>query len=357
MTYDNRRAKAFEGVQDTADALLVTTPANVRYLTSFTGSNGQLLLAKESVFFTDGRYQEQSETQVPDLDRRIYSASLKFPDLLAKDIADKGITRLGVEAGHMTLASEERLSKGLEGIEFVRTNSIVEHVRERKDAAEIDAIRGAQRIAEASLLKALRGLGAETERSLALGIEWGIRLAGAEGVSFDVIVASGAHSALPHAEPRDQPIERGVLLIDLGAKSNGYCSDTTRTYLTEDAPETLWRVHDAVVRALDVGCEAVKPGTKCVDVDAATRESLERDGYGEYFVHSTGHGVGLEIHEGPTLAPTSEGELQPGMIVTIEPGVYLPGVGGIRVEDLLVVTDDGYENLTSLPRGPEFPNG
>jgi Xaa-Pro aminopeptidase len=197
----------------------------------------------------------------------------------------------------------------------------------------------------------------ETERGLAMAIEWSIRTAGAEGLSFPVIVASGAHSALPHAEPRDERIEPGILLIDLGAQLDGYCSDTTRTYLTAQAPDPLPKVHEAVVRALEAACAVVRPGTKSSDVDTAARSSLERDGYAELFVHSTGHGVGLEIHEGPTLTPVSEGVLEPGMAITIEPGVYLPGVGGVRVEDLLVVTEDGYENLTTLPRGPELPHG
>ena len=355
MTFEARRTKATQGLGSEADALLVTTPANVRYLTGFTGSNGQALLARESVFFTDGRYKEQSQTQVPDLARRIYSASLKFADVLAKDVADQGITRLGVEAAHMTLATKERLTKALDGIELVSTNEIVERVRQVKDASEIEAIRRAQRVAEEAVLETLTSFTGGTERDLARAIESAMRTKGAQGPSFDTIVASGAHSALPHAEPREVTIDLdGVLLVDFGARVDGYCSDTTRTYLGPNASGEMRKVHEAVVRALEAGCAAVKPGAKCVDVDAACRQSLERDGYAEYFLHSTGHGVGLEIHEGPSLAPSSDGVLEPGMLVTIEPGVYLAGVGGVRVEDFLVVTDDGYENVTHMPRGPEL---
>ena len=351
MSFADRRKKAFEAVE--AEALLVTTPANVRYLTGFTGSNAQLLLTGDAVFYTDGRYDEQSSTQVPDLERRIYSASRKLSEVLAKDIADRGITRLGVEAEHMTLATQTRLRKGLDGIEFVPTDGVVEKVRQVKDAGEIDAIRRAQKIAEDAVSSSVKAFRGGTELDLALAIEWAMRTNGAEAVSFETIVASGAHSALPHAEPRDVAIDvDGILLIDFGARYEGYCSDTTRTWLGPNAPDELEKVHDAVVRALEAACEAVRPGAKGVDVDAAARSSLDKDGYAEQFVHSTGHGVGLDIHEGPTLAPGSDGVLEAGMLVTIEPGVYLPGIGGVRVEDLLVVTDDGYENLTSLPRGP-----
>jgi Xaa-Pro aminopeptidase len=351
MTYADRRTKSFRGVE--ADALLVTAPANVRYLTGFTGEDSQLLLAPDSIFFTDGRYDEQAAAQVPELDRRVRGAGSTFAEVLAKDVADRGITKLGVEAAHMTLATEERLRKALDGIELVRTNGVVEKIRERKDASEVDAIRRTQQIAEQALMSSLASFAGGSEHDLALAIEWAMRTAGAEAASFPTIVASGAHSALPHAEPRDVPVDRdGVLLIDFGAQAGGYCSDTTRTYLGRSAPAELVRVHEAVVRALEAACDAVRPGVTCADVDAAARTALERDGYADAFLHSTGHGVGLQIHEEPRLGPGSETVLEPGMIVTVEPGVYLPGVGGVRVEDLLVVTEDSYENLTTLPRGP-----
>jgi Xaa-Pro aminopeptidase/Xaa-Pro dipeptidase len=175
-------------------------------------------------------------------------------------------------------------------------------------------------------------------------------------VSFEVIVATGPHSGLPHASPRDVPAStEGVLLIDIGARADGYCSDMTRTYLGPRAAGPLPAVHAAVRSALEAACATVRPGANGADVDRVARDVLDKAGFGEAFVHSTGHGVGLEIHESPTLGPTSSDVLEPGMVVTVEPGVYLPGVGGVRVEDLLVVTDDGAENLTTLDRGPTFP--
>jgi Xaa-Pro aminopeptidase/Xaa-Pro dipeptidase len=345
-----------EALGDRAQALLVTTPANVRYLTGFTGSNGQVLLCADPVFFTDGRYEEQSAGQVGDIERQIYSASMKFTDVLRKSLGDRDVNAMALEASHVTLATEERLRSNLEGIELSRTDGLVERVREVKDADEVEAIRRAQQIAERAMLKALRAFDGGTERELAMAIEWEMRTTGAEDVSFDTIVASGAHSALPHATPRMERIDLdGVLLIDLGALAGGYCSDTTRTFLGAAAPDPMPRVHEAVVRALEAACAVVRPGVAVADVDAAARTSLEKDGFGDAFVHSTGHGVGLEIHEGPALTPAGEGVLEAGMAITVEPGVYLPGVGGVRVEDLLIVTDDGFENLTGLPRGSELP--
>jgi Xaa-Pro aminopeptidase len=345
-----------ETLPDDVQALLVTAPTNVRYLTGFTGSNGQLLLASDAVFFTDGRYLTQSAEQVGDLPREIYSGTTKYTDVLAKVLADRGITKLGIEASHMTIASRDKLAGELSGIELVSTEGLVEKVRRVKDADEVAAIRAAQKLAEQALTTVVSGFAGGTELDLALAIEASMRGWGADGTSFETIVASGAHSALPHASPRREPVDLdGILLIDMGAKVSGYCSDMTRTYLGPTAPSEIVKIHTIVVEALEAGCAAVKPGVKGSDVDRASREVIEKAGYGEAFLHSTGHGVGLEIHEGPPLSVSSEDVLEPGHIVTVEPGIYLAGMGGVRVEDFLVVTETGAENLTSLPRGPELP--
>lgn len=354
--FDERRRRVTEAIGTTADALLVTHPTNIRYLTGFTGSNAQLLLDSDPVFFTDGRYTEQAASEVPDLERVIYTGATKLTDLLKGLVGERGTTKLAVEGAHMSVATRDRFSETLSGVELVASSEVVEGVRTTKDAKEIDAIRGAQRIAEGAVTSVLRSWSSGTEAELALALEWAIRTAGAEAVSFDVIVATGPHAALPHATPRDVPAALdGVLLIDIGAKVEGYCSDMTRTYLGPQASEKLVAAHASVVAALEAGCAAIAPGVRAADVDKAARDRLEADGLGELFVHSTGHGVGLDIHEAPSLTVSSEGVLAPGMIVTIEPGVYLPGVGGIRVEDLLVVTDAGAENLTALDRDAELP--
>jgi Xaa-Pro aminopeptidase len=357
VSFWDRRERVAKILPDDVQALLVTAPVNVRYLTGFTGSNGQVLVASEPVFFTDGRYKEQSAKQVPDLPREIYSPTTKYTDLLAKALADRGVTRLGIEATHVTIASRDKLAGELSGVELVPTEGVVEKIRKVKDADEIGAIRASQKIAEQALVNSLKEFTNGMELDLALAIEFSMRRAGAESPSFETIVAGGEHSALPHASPRREPVELdGILLIDMGAKCLGYCSDMTRTYLGPRAPDEIRKVHAIVVEALEAGCAAIKAGVKGSDVDAASREVIEKAGYGEAFLHSTGHGVGLEIHEGPTLSTLSEDVLEPGNIVTVEPGIYLPGIGGVRVEDFLVVTESGAENLTSLPRGPEYPS-
>jgi Xaa-Pro aminopeptidase len=354
--FSARRDRVLERLGDDVAAMLVTDPLNVRYLTGFTGSNGQLLLGTKPVFFTDGRYDEQSATQVPDLERVIYSGATKFSDLVGRALADRGITEVVVEGGYMSIATVDRLHESLDGVTITPKTDIVEVVRARKDADEIDAIRRAQGMAESALVGVLQKWSSGTEAELALEIEWAMRTAGAEAVSFDVIVATGAHAALPHATPRHVPADiDGVLLIDMGAKVDGYCSDMTRTYLGPKAPAELVTAHNAVRAALEAACDAVRPGVKAADVDKAARDRLEAEGLGHTFVHSTGHGVGLDIHEGPALSTSSEDSLEPGMAVTVEPGVYLPGVGGIRIEDLLIVTDEGADNLTTVDRGHGLP--
>lgn len=355
--FAERRRRALESLGGTAPALLVTNGPNVRYLTGFTGSNAQLLLAPDgAVFLTDGRYIEQSAEEVPDLPREIYAGGTAMPSRVAALVRDRGVSALGIESDHVSVAQRERWADVLDGIELVSATGIVERARARKDDDEIAAIRRAQRIAEDAVATVLAGRPGGSEAELALALEWAMRTAGAEAVSFEVIVATGASAALPHARPRREPADTsGVLLIDIGAKVDGYCSDMTRTYLGPRAPGALVEAHEAVVGALEAACAVVRAGAKASDVDAAARSRLAEAGLEEHFVHSTGHGVGLEIHEAPTLSMTSDDVLEAGMVVTIEPGVYLGGVGGVRVEDLLVVTEDGADTLTSLDRGPNAP--
>jgi Xaa-Pro aminopeptidase len=334
------------------DALLVANLVNVRYLTGYTGSNGVALVGVRDLrcFVTDFRYVTQAAQQVHGFERRIGEQ-----DLLDDAIAalPDGDVRLGIEDQHMAVRTFDRLREALpDSVELVPAGGIVERLRERKDAEEVARIRAAAELADAALLRTLEdGLGGRTERAVALALEQEMRRLGAERASFDTIVASGAHGALPHAVPREVEIPRNCLVtIDWGVQLDGYCSDCTRTYAVGDPGERAVEVYELVLRAQLAGLDAVRPGVSGRDADAAAREPIAAAGFGERFGHGLGHGVGLEIHEAPRLSRASDATLAAGHVVTVEPGVYLPDELGVRIEDLVLVGDDGCERLNTLPK-------
>ena len=328
------------------DALYITRPENVRYLTGFPHpEDAQVLITPEGAFLlTDPRYPEaERESRLPARVLKREEREALFQDLRG---------RVGFEAEHLPYAALERLRE-LSPAEWVPTKGVIERLRLKKSPEEVARIRQAQALAERALERALALLrpGAE-EREVALEIEFFLRKEGAEGVAFPPIVASGARGALPHAGASEKRLEPGELItLDLGAKVAGYHSDMTRTVaLGKPSPE-MRRVYEAVQEALEVALQGLKPGRTGKEVDALAREALGRHGLDRYFVHSLGHGVGLAVHEGPGLSPYTEEVLEPGMVVTVEPGVYLPGVGGVRIEELVLITEDGIELLSRFPRG------
>jgi Xaa-Pro aminopeptidase len=340
--------------------LLVATPINLRYLTGFTGTHGLALIAAgdgagtgRHRFLTDFRYAEQSAEQVPkEFDREIVSGALI--DAAAHSLSGtRG--RLGFDDATLTVAQHGRLQELLEGDwELVPFTRAVERLRAVKDAGEIDRIRAAAQLADEALRGVIEsGVVGRTERDVAIELELRMRRLGAEGSSFPSIVAAGAHAALPHAAPREEPIARDVLVtIDWGALQQGYCSDCTRTYATGDGISS--RAHDVyelVLAAQERALDAVRAGPSGRELDAVAREVIERAGYGGEFGHGLGHGVGMEVHEGPRLSRTGgEEPLLAGNVVTVEPGVYLPGQLAVRIEDLVVVSQGGRDLLTSLPK-------
>jgi Xaa-Pro aminopeptidase len=338
------------------DALLVGAPLGVRYLTGFTGTHGLALIAAEPAahrFFTDFRYATQSAGQLPEtFEREIVVGELLEAAVASLDAAGG---RLGFDDAHVTVAQHGRLRELLEDRwELVPCAGAVERLRAVKDANEIARIRAASELADEALRTVLEdGVVGRTERDVAIALELRMRRLGAEAASFPSIVASGAHGALPHAEAREEPIPRDVLLtIDWGALHEGYCSDCTRTYATgEGISEEARQVYELVLDAQRQGIAAVKAGSNGKEIDAVARAVIEQGGHGEQFGHGLGHGVGMEVHEGPRLSRTAgEEPLQVGNVVTVEPGVYLPDVCGVRIEDLLVVTEQGSEILTTLPK-------
>jgi Xaa-Pro aminopeptidase len=339
------------------DALLVTTALDVRYLTGFTGSNGVALIAAEegepARFLTDFRYQTQSAEQVGEA---AFEREIVTGDLLegaARGLAGGPGGTLGFDDGSLTVRQHTRLGDLLPvEWDLVPCAGLISDLRAVKDAGELDRIRAAAQLADEALRGVLEdGVVHRSEREVAIELELRMRRLGAEAPSFPSIVAAGAHGALPHAEPRDVEIPKDVLLtIDWGALHDGYCSDCTRTYATgEHISEEAREVYELVRTAQETALQAVRAGPSGPELDGVAREVIERAGHGEHFGHGLGHGVGMEVHEGPRLSRIAgEEPLRAGNVVTVEPGVYVPGVLGVRIEDLAVVTEDGQEVLSRL---------
>ncbi len=330
------------------DALLVTGLANLRYLTGFTGSAGRLLARADGhhLFVTDGRYRDQVAAEVADLPRRITRTDAWLDDVVGD------AERIGLEAHLVPWATARSLEQRLAPAEVVPAEPLVEHLRARKDEAEIDALERACAITartwEALLDWIEPGV---TERAVAQWAERTMVELGADGSAFTPTVASGPNGARPHHKDGRRTLASGDLItVDMGARVDGYCADMTRLVALGDPGGELRAVVDAVADAQQAAVAAVASGVAARDVDAAARDRLTEAGYGEAFVHGTGHGVGLELHEAPRLGTTSDATLAARMAVTVEPGAYLPDVGGARIEDLVVVTHDGCRVLTTPDR-------
>jgi Xaa-Pro aminopeptidase len=333
--------------------MLVTDLLNLRYLTGFTGSNAALLIATEgeddSRFCTDFRYVEQAAAEVPDLRTVVDRAS----DLALVAAAGEG--RTAFESHVVTVERHAALAAAApSGTELVGLAGAVERLRATKDPSEIAALQQACAIADAALADLIDAGGiraGRTEREVALDLDERMRRLGSQDVSFPTILAAGEHSAIPHHQPTDRPLAPGDLLkIDFGAVVDGYHSDMTRTFVLGAAAGWQAELHALVAAAQQAGRDAATAGATCRSVDAAAREVITAAGFGERFGHGLGHGVGLQVHEAPSLAATAAGRMTADMTVTVEPGVYLPGRGGVRIEDSGVVGPDGYRPLTLTPR-------
>jgi Xaa-Pro aminopeptidase len=351
-THEQRRRRLADGLPSySAEAVLVTKLVNVRYLTGFSGSSGAVLVLADgsALLATDGRYQDQAADECPDVERVITRSGPA--DLLAR--ADGcGAGAVGFEEHDLTVAVHRQLAESFGG-SLLALPPVVEPLRAVKDDGELALLREACRISDAALAEVLpRVRVGATERRVAADLEATMRRLGADHAAFDSIVAAGPNSAIPHHTPTDRPIARGDLLkIDFGALVDGYHADETRTFVVGAAPAD-WQLelHAAVAAAQAAGVAALEAGASGVDVDAAARRVLADAGLEEHFTHGLGHGVGLEIHEAPFLGPTSPDRLAAAVPVTVEPGVYLPGRGGVRIEDTLVVGTDRAESLTATPR-------
>jgi Xaa-Pro aminopeptidase len=350
---EKRRLRAAAQVQALKlDALLVTSLVNVRYLTGFTGSSANVLLYRDgrAVLFTDPRYTVQSKQQV---NCAVRIAKGPLTKAIVREVARTRLSRLGFEAENINLARWQGFNETLPARTklIAAPEGMIGKLRMVKDAGEIAAIRTAVDLNSRALERALRRLKpGMTEAALAGEIDYQSRRLGASGPAFDTIVAAGKRAALPHARPGNAKIGPGMLLIDMGAFSDGYASDMTRMVHIGPAGAKYRKAYAAVLEAQLASIAAVKPGATADAIDRAARRTLKKFGLDRAFVHSTGHGLGLEIHEPPRLGRTDQTPLEAGMAITIEPGVYLEGWGGIRIEDTVLVTDGGCEILTPTPK-------
>ncbi len=337
------------------DGLLVSQPENRRYLSGFTGSAGTLLIsASHALIATDFRYYEQVSQQSPHFE--LVRIKSKLEEVLPQMLETAGVSRLGFEADHATVAALEGWKAAAPGVEWVPTGQVVQGLRAIKDEAEVAALRRAIALTDEALAAALADARpGMTELDLSWSIESYMRTHGAHAVAFELIVAGGPNGALPHARPGDAPLRAGEpIVIDIGAEVDGYHGDLTRTvcFGQPNDPERFWAVYNTVLRAQVAAEAGIRPGLSAVAADALARDVIAEAGYADLFGHGLGHGVGLEIHETPLMSRTSSASIEAGMLITIEPGIYVPGWGGVRIEDIVLITENGAEVLTCAPKNP-----
>lgn len=344
----NARVQRLREVMDSKglEALWIDSEYNRRYLTGFTGSAGYVLMTKDrAILLTDFRYMTQAPQQATGFEVIEHA---KVSDTLRGLLADMNIKQLGFEQDHTTFAAYTALAQDLSPVELVPVSSIIEDIRMIKDAEEMQTMREAAALADRTFSHILNYLKpGVSEQDIALEMEFFMRKNGASGTSFDTIVASGERSALPHGVASEKLLQPNELItMDFGALYKGYCSDITRTVMLGAPSDKQKEIYDIVLEAQLYALEHIRPGMTGREADALSRDIISKYGYGPNFGHSLGHGVGMEIHEFPRLAKTGDTVLTPGMVVTVEPGIYIPGFGGVRIEDDIIITETGIEIIT-----------
>jgi len=336
------------------DALIITSHSNIRWLTGFAGSNGLVVLSEEDlVLFTDSRYADRAPEEIAQVASTgtVVIASVDLGERVGRTL--RGLARVGLEANDVTWARQQAIATDwLPAAEVCATTGVLESLRSAKDAAEIARIERAAGIVDEALASVAGLLGdGPTERSFAAALDAEIRVRGADDLGFETIVASGPNGAIPHHAPADRTVRSGdLVIVDVGAQIDGYRSDMTRTFCVGSMTADQQRHYDTVVEAQQAGVVAMRAGIRTADVDAAARDVIAAAGWADCFQHGTGHGVGLDIHELPRVAAAADDLYDIGTVATVEPGVYLRGIGGVRIEDTCVVTVDGARRLTRFPK-------
>jgi len=335
------------------DAILVTSQKNRYYFTGFSSTAGFLLLTKTgTTFITDFRYGEMAAPLKKEGVEVVVCGGAETMEYIRNRLHSAGVRKLGFEDTEMTCAEFEGYRKAIPEVEFAGVGKDIEFIRRYKTPDELKNIAEAQAVTDkvfTHMLDVIRP--GVTEIELAIELECSIRRFGGEGLAFDTIIASGLNGSKPHAHPTEKKIEAGdAVTMDFGARYAGYCSDMTRTVFVGKPSDKMKDIYDTVLNAQRLTLESIKPGMKGCDMDAIARNYIKSRGYGEYFQHSTGHSVGLDIHESPNLSPLCETIFEPTMLGTVEPGVYVEGVGGVRIEDLVIFTQDGIKDLTTSPK-------
>jgi len=356
LTLTNQRLKAIQErlSKENIDGLLITCPENKRYLTGFSGSTSWVIVTPERcLILVDGRYTEQAGQECPATVERIHITDYQdgLPKELSSTLNQLKFKRLGIEAHKMTLLEARKIEENTGSLILVSTTGWLESLRIKKSPEEIQLLRESIALAEKACQKAIESIEPEVQESqVAHRIVDYLSKHGCKE-AFESIVASGERSAMPHGRPTDRRIQKGdAVVIDMGAVVQGYHSDITRTVCLGEPNDEKKKVYDTLQKAQEAAYKAVKPGAIGKEVDAAARKVIQEAGYAEFFTHGLGHGIGLEVHEGPSVRRASEQVLEPGMVITVEPGIYLPGKFGMRLEDDVLVTDNGYELLSTLPQ-------
>lgn len=334
------------------DALMITSPHSIRYFSGFTGGEGVFILGRNfNCLFVDGRYTIAAKKETSGINVREFASGMLYK-MIRSVLDEYSVATLGFEDENITVQQYNLYRENLSGVKFIGLSQELNLIRMIKKQTELDSIRKAEHIGDMAFEKVLpmikRGV---SECELAAEIEYQMRLQGAEGVSFETIVVSGVKSGMPHGKPSDKKFEPGdFVVMDFGCQVNGYCSDMTRTVAIERVSDEHKKIYNTVLKAQLAGLEAIKSGVRGRDADKAARRIIEEAGYAKNFTHSLGHGVGLLIHELPNLSPMSNIVLQKNMVVTCEPGIYIENLGGVRIEDTVIVGDNAVENLAKSPK-------